>query len=220
MFTVNIQNQAIASIRDLQSSLVQPGALAEIAGRSGSNTVKSWLRTLNSARANRFGGARTNFFAKAAAATGFETSDTGATIYSETVGVLYQRYGGVIKPSGRTSSVTGKPITRLAIPARAEAHGKLPSDFNDLSFWTDGKGHMGLVQNDSQQVSFGPRRKDGSRKAKQGKSRGGLIMFWLVRQASKGPDEGVLPSESLVSDAVSLALLDYTNRALAGGRRS
>lgn len=212
---ISIVDRATPAIRDMMARL-RSDDLKAIAGRAGANVVRYWLRTLDSSRANALGGRRTNFYGKAATATFSQPTADGAEVHTAATGILYQRFGGVLKPSGRISSVTGKAIVHLAIPARAEAHGRLPSDFNNLLpmiRWRDGKRTVvGLEEAQSQDISFGSMRKDGSRKLKRGAQRGGGVMFWLVKSAQKGPDEDVLPPPDLVGDAVTLALADYVIR--------
>jgi len=209
---VNVLDGASPVVRDLAERLRSTDALNQVAGRAGVNIVKQWLRALDSSRENALRGTRTHFWAKAAAATGFAVTPAGADVYTEQVGVRYQRYGGTIVPSGRTSSVTGRAITRLAIPARSEAHGKTPGDFNDLAFGMNAAGTMWLERRLQQSFKTGRQRKDGSRKVSQGKVEGGEVMFWLVKSAQKGPDEGVLPPAELVADAVGAALTDFATR--------
>lgn len=214
--TVIVQDTATPTLVDMLGRMRDRSAVNAVAGRAGANLTRDWLRRVNDARPNRLGGKRTNFFAKAAAATGSETDAEGAIVYTAATGILYQRYGGTIKPSGRTSTQTGKPIKHLAIPARAEAHGMLPSDFNSLVpviRRRNGKPTViGLEEPVSQAVSFGKVRKDGTRNVKQGAVTGGAILFWLVDQATKGPDEDVLPPPSLVGEAVNVSVLAYITR--------
>ena len=215
MIEISIQDNATPTIRKLIGCM-NPQAVNQVAGRSGANVMKSWLRDLESSRPNALGGARTHFWGKAASAVGYEAGSDGATVYTAATGVLYQRFGGTLKPSGRVSSVTGKAIVNLAIPARAEAHGKVPSDFNNLIPLIrrrNGKPTaIALVEAESQDVTLGKPRKDGTRKVKRGQERGGGVLFWLVKQAQKDPDEGVFPPDDLIRDAVQLHVLDYIMR--------
>jgi hypothetical protein len=208
---ISIVDRATPAIRDMAARL-KSDDLKAIAGRAGAGVVRTWLRTLESSRPNALGGERTSFWGKAASATSWQPTADGAEVYTAATGVLYQRWGGTLLPSGRTSSVTGQAIVNLAIPARAEAHGRLPSDFDNLVpmiRWRDGKRRaVGLAEPASQDISFGPARKDGSRRVKRGAEHG-AVLFWLVKSAQKGPDESVLPPPDLVGDAVTLALLRY-----------
>lgn len=213
--TISIRDTATPELQGILDRL-QPGALNQVAGRAGANVYRTWFRNLNAARPNALGGKRTNFWAKAATAVGHEATDDGAVVYTNHTGVNYQRYGGILRPSGRPSAVTGRAIVNLAIPARSEAHGRLPSEFNNLVPMIrrrNGKPTaVALVEADSQDVKFGNARKDGTRKVTRGRERGGIVMYWLVKQARKNPDEDVFPPAKLVSDAAQLNLLDYAVR--------
>ena len=226
---ITMRDTATPTIRAMLDR-ADPQQVASIAGRAGVNVTRSWLRAHNAAHPNKFGGKRTNFFAKAAAACGYDAEPGNATIYTQAVGVLHARYGGEVRPSGRISSVTGKPIRHLAIPARAEAHGKLPSEFDNLAPWfarRDGKPTViGLQERASQDIvpdrrsgrsGFRPAPDRETRRGWQGR-RGGGVMFWLVESVIHQPNEAVLPPADLVLDSVRLNVLDFLTRRARDAR--
>lgn len=95
------------------------------------DTIKNNFESYGKSNQNKWGGNNsTKYWLRASDAT--VTTSSGGTITAQVaegktslVGVRrHYTGGGAIKPSGRTSEVTGRPISRLTIPARAEAHGK------------------------------------------------------------------------------------------------
>lgn len=80
---------------------------------------------------NRLKGKSTRYWLRASQATYTEAIDSSVLVGVSTVGDVSLRGvsrhyngGGTIYPSGKPSEITGRPIRRLTIPARAEAHGK------------------------------------------------------------------------------------------------
>jgi len=81
----------------------------------GGATTSYWLRASDATRATSSGGTIT--------VEVFESRGTGGT--GGLVGVRrHYTGGGTIKPSGRISEITGKPIQYLTIPINGAAHGK------------------------------------------------------------------------------------------------
>ena len=75
------------------------------------------------------------------------------------------------------------------------------------------------MQRASQAVSFGKQRTDGTRKVKQGaETMRGLVFYWLVERVNKAADPSVLPPGQLVGDAMTLAVLQYLERAARRGQ--
>ena len=220
MISVSIVDNATPAIRDAMARASGP-EVKQIAGRAGANVFKSWFRERNSSHPNALGGKRTNFWSKAAAAVNFQEASSGVDVFSAMAGVLYQRFGGDLVPSGRISAATGRPITHLAIHARAEAHGKLPSEFNDLVPMIRRRGSrttvVALMQAAQQRVFFYKETKKALRGQYRkfsgaGEISGGGVFFWLVDRVSKGPDATVFPPDDLIRDAVQLRLLNFIVR--------
>jgi hypothetical protein len=81
----------------------------------GGSTTSYWLRASDATRATATGGTITIEV--------LESRGTGGT--GGLVGVRrHYTGGGTIKPSGKISEITGKPIQYLTIPINAAAHGK------------------------------------------------------------------------------------------------
>jgi len=88
-----------------------------------------------------------NYYAEAAASVIREWDDNTATVSIPHAGFALRYYGGTVRPSGRTSLITGKPIRRLAIPiSGSPAEGKTPGDFKDIFFLKSKKGNGLLAQ--------------------------------------------------------------------------
>lgn len=79
---------------------------------------------LQATRPNKLGGKRTNYWAECARST--KTTPTGSevqVVVSQEGIRRHYKGGPPIKPSGRTSEVTGNPIRALTIPIHPAAHG-------------------------------------------------------------------------------------------------
>jgi hypothetical protein len=102
--------------------------------------------------------------------------------------VAQRFFGGTILP------IKG---TYLAIPLRSEAVGKSPRDFNDLRFIPPANGVAALlVQREQTQISYGRKRKDGSRgPVKQGKTVSEGAFYALVRSVTQRGNDDVLPTD-------------------------
>lgn len=185
-------------------------------GRGANNRLIAHMDQLDQERANALGGKRTHFYGQVRDALSTHdpvVAGENVTISINQVGFAQRYFGGTILPTGSR--------TYLAIPARAEAHGKRPGDFSDLHFVKTRRGGM-LVENDRQAVRIGSnRRKDGTRKVTPGAESGGGVMFWLVTEVTQKPDHSVLPAPEQILAAGVEAGTEYTELQLAraaGGR--
>ena len=117
------------------------GQLAQIAGLTGEivadesrlgvqGLTKENFYRYGNVFPNKLGGTSTGYWLKAGDATNAETSGDTINIWvQETAGKLvgvkrHYTGGGTIKPSGRISEVTKKPIQYLTIPISPSSHGK------------------------------------------------------------------------------------------------
>lgn len=188
---------------------LQGNALNQRVGGVGQRLVKRHLRAINASRPNRLGGKRTNFYGKAAQATTFTVAPDGVVITIAKQGMRQRFSGGVIRPVG-ISRITGKPIVYLAIPARAEAHGKRPGEFGGaLEFAITDQGPA-LVRKQDEFKSVGGKRKDGTRKQKQ-VAGSGEVVFWLRKRVTQRPDPTVIPSQQDFTAAISADLNTWMN---------
>jgi len=169
---------------------IDPDGTRHVAGRAGVNIIKGHLRGLDRQRSNKLGGKRSHFYSAAAAATSYHVVSGGAVVSIAHQGFAQRYYGGTIRP------VNAKA---LAIPARPESYGRLPSDFSDL---------------------FVMRWKGGSRAALVRTEGGALrIYFWLVKSVTQRGDPTVLPSEEEITSAVYDAIGSFLRRRVKGKSR-
>jgi hypothetical protein len=177
-------------------AVLAPARLNRVIGESASREVRVHFRGLNSSRANQLGGRRTNFYTGAARGTNFKVvSDTEVVVSIVKLGIAQRYFGGTIKPRA------GKKY--LTIPARAEAHGKRASDFQNLVFVKFKSGAAALVQ------SHGQRGESGAHDL-------GAVMYWLKESVTQAPDPTVLPSDEVLGAAVQKDVNSVVNRAIGG----
>ena len=130
--TVSISIAGVDAVKTALSGYVNlnPAQVAVESKAQVQRLIQENFLAYGNSNRNKFGAPSTGYWMRASDAT--TTTTSGSTITAEViegkaslVGVRrHYTGGGAIKPSGRTSEVTGRPISRLTIPARAEAHGK------------------------------------------------------------------------------------------------
>jgi len=170
--------------------LVKDGQIEKAMGRGATNRVVLHFKKLNAQRPNKLGGARTNYFAKAAANTSYTFQPGRFTISVNQVGINQRIHGG---------EIVAKKAKYLTIPAAAEAYGHRAREFNDLKvgFARNQYGAMQLALVKASRSTFrlGRGRRDGSRGAvKQTGSIGGDPMYWLTPRVFQRADPTVAPS--------------------------
>jgi len=183
----------------------EPSALVKVGARAAANETREHLFELDRSKINRLGGKRTHFFGQAARAVQTPTLHTGlpggaamGRFEINHVGLAQRLLGGRLQPV-RTKYLT--------IPARAEAYGKSAREFKDLHFVPTRTGGA-LVQN---LQSIVRRTKTGF---KSGGTRGGGVMFWLVKQVNQAADPSVMPSDEKLSSVVSKAMAEHVSSNL------
>ena len=199
MIAILLKSDVLAKISEKAVKLGRTSETAMVGAQAAANLVRDHLFALDAERPNQLGGPRTHFYANAAkSVTTPEPDGPDATFTITQIGLAQRWLGGEIKPGGGTSSVTGNPTKYLAIPARAEAYGKTPGEFNDLEFRKTATGGL-LVESLQTGVSIGRRTRHG-RTVTRGNEAGGLVMFWLVTSVNQKPDPTVLPTEQEMGD--------------------
>ena len=189
---VSLQDRATPAVKALLSRAANTKALHAEMGMSVERLVLRHIRTVLVPRGNKMGAPSTGFWQKAAASVKGTSTATDATVSITHRGVALQYYGGKVKPSGRISSVTGRPITRLASPLDASAYGKTPGDFP--------KGSLTLI---------------GNVLARMPKGGGfGTALFALVRSVTIKKHPDVLPTEAEIGAAAVNAGTKYLQRNL------
>lgn len=213
--TIDITDKAGAGVRELRAA-IGGGRLANAMGRGATNRIRAHFTDLNAARPNQLGGRRTNFWAAAARSTNYTASPEQVLININQLGFRQRLQGGVIRP------VKAKYLT---IPAAPEAHGRRAREFSNLRFgFAENKfGNLqpALIEASATAVTFGRRRKDGTRAVKRGRSLGGRTIFFLTRQVFQRADPTVLPPDQEIIEAALQggreAFAAITQRAQKGG---
>jgi hypothetical protein len=164
-----------------------------VMARSGANLLQAHFSAKN-LQPNRNGWPKTHFYAQAA--RGVQGRVEGEDIFIDAtapVGLRQRRYGGTITP---------KRVKYLTMPAAPEAYGKRAREFSNLKFAivedAQGRKRKALVQAESTLLSFGRKRKDGSRRIKVVGQTGGGVMYWLIRSATQAADPTVLPTREVI----------------------
>lgn len=188
--TIEITDLATGAIQKLQQKVSSPETNAAI----GAGAVALFQRHFLDLPPNQQGFPSSGLYAKFARSTNFRLETGGVMISVNHVAARQRYFGGLIKPTG------GRQF--LTIAALPQTYGKRAGDFNSLRFgfaYDAKRGVMrpALVEGRASEVSFGSRRKDGSRKVNPTASRTGLVpFFWLIRQADQKGDRGIIPSEA------------------------
>jgi len=196
-FTLNIKDGATPEIQSIVDRLRSSPDLAVAAAESLADLLRRHLLNLQNTRPNKMGWPRQNFWA--AAYKGVQNPSRtagGASVTINSPGPAQRYFGGDIVPDGH-------PF--LAIPARAEAYGKNPRDFDNLVPVVHGDRGM-LVERLSTDV----------RSRQEG---GGGVMFWLVKRVHQDPDPSVLPTQDEMEAAVVQGAQTRINRLLSGGKQ-
>ncbi len=164
---------------------VAAGALPVFQGR---------FRELSSSNRNPFG-VRGGFWNRMLSGTRASADDDKATISMP--GEMRLRYYG--------GTVTPKKGKFLSIPAREEAYGKSPREFDDLRFVPTSRGGMLVKRYRGMKKVKGEKRIAGNRSA-------GNVFYWLVRSATIRGDPNVLPSGEVIRDAAIGGVQSYLER--------
>ncbi len=223
MISIKIQSLTIQELQEKAKAIGQETELALVGAQGAANLVRDHLFNLDGSTVNQMFGPRTHFYASAAkSVTGSDSSKilpekegNGASFSITQVGLAQRWLGGTIRAGQGDSSATGRLTKYLTIPARAEAYGKTPGEFNDLQFIPRGNGKAMLVQRlQSSLLGAGGRRlkKPGARADKQ--LRGGLVMFWLVTEVHQEANPDVMPTEDEISAAAAEHMGNYLARLL------
>jgi len=135
-----------ATARDVTNALrgkltmEEINATVEVAART---VVDRHIRETYATKPNRLGAVKTGFWERARASLVSTHDSGGVTLRIPERGVRLHYYGGVVRPSGRVSDVTGKPIRSLTIPVHKAAHGTRVKEFGDRIYWRPLAGKKG-----------------------------------------------------------------------------
>jgi hypothetical protein len=171
----------------------EPERLKKIIARAGTNILKRHIESLPK---NKQGWPTTNFWKDASRNTSGAVTSTGAIFTINKLGFRQRLQGGIIKPVNRR---------RLAFPARAEAYGKTPGEFDNLrigkGYDEKGKPGFGLVEAPRTEIK---RTKKGFRATV---TRLGLrLFFYFARSVNQKPNPSVLPTDAAFLEALAYEL--------------
>lgn len=200
--TLNVSETVSARLRRLAQK-VGAGIQAQ-ATRVVGNAVKAHLIVINRQRPNALGGKRTNYYAHASRGAVIDRQAGTVTIVQR--GFRHQVKGGTIRPSGRISAITGKPITHLAIPIHKEAHGFVPSDDKF-------KGKLFLLRSEERNQALLARQKGRGKRATL------EFLYVLKTSVTKQPDPTLLPERTAIHAAIHAELKKYLERSPHGSGR-
>lgn len=195
-FTITISGLGEAQSR-FQKFGNSPG-LSKVMGEAAQKVTRDWLFRLDGERANTLGGRRSHFYADAAKNTRYEATDDGATVVITKTGLRQRWLGGTI---------TAKNVKFLTIPARSESYGvparQFPRKLRFVQFRSgaaalviDDRGESTTHTDDAGNVT--------TRRGKRNKrmKTAGIVEYWLVPSVHQNPDPSVLPSQSVLTEAV------------------
>ena len=211
---VNVQERATTDLQRI-SAAVESEDIHEVMGAAAALEVQHRLTRLDSERPNQLGGKRTHWYAGAADGTTHHTVPEGAAVDITQAGIRTMILGTAELPGG---AIVPKNAKHLAIPARAEAHGRSPREFDDLMpLYRSEGGHAvayALAQAEQQTVDLKRRRKDGT--TSRSVVKGGGIFYWLVDSVVQEPDPTILPTEDELRRAI-FGAVDGFFATLQGG---
>lgn len=207
--TIVIADAVTPLVEGAQELMTQPRLINRAAAEGALRSVRGALVERAGSEHNPFG-ARGGFWNRMLAGT-VAGADDAAGFVRMPREVALRVHGGTVTPQQKKF---------LAIPARAEAYGKSPREFNDLRFVpTKGKGGGGiLVQNEQTRISYGRKRKDGSA-ARKTEQAGGGVFFFLVTSATIRGDRSILPSDEELMGAAVRGIRTLVSARLARARK-
>ena len=189
--------------------MLDPTAVARVAGRGVAEAIRANYQKLETGRPNRHGWRRQHLWSQLRRSTQnpVPIADGLMSVMVNHVAAAQRYFGGIIR------AIAARMLT---IPAVEEAYGKRAGEFSDLEFGFGfdpelQKMRPALVQAKRTEVSFGRRRKDGTRKMKRGRELGGGVYYWLTRKVEQKADPTTLPSEA----EMRAAAIEPTRRYIA-----
>jgi len=195
---VNLSDARLRETLDAVEAKLSPESCAKVAAEAGADVVRENFITLSRSRHRQ--GQRLNFYQQAADSVIREVSGGDALIRIPHTGVAQRYYGGVIKPSGRPSAVTGRPVERLAIGLTGSpGEGHVPADFPALFLVTK----RGVKRGDKSENAFLARKTGG----------GVQRLFVLVGEVRQDEDKSVLPKDDKILEAAAECILDLYDAA-------
>jgi hypothetical protein len=196
--TINVQKDtATPTMNRLRASL-SPRRLAAAIGPACARLTQQHLRGLGT---NKRGWPTTNFWARAAKATSWQTTQEGTVVSINQIGVRQRFYGGAIAPVKKSM---------LAIPISPVSYGHVPADFQNLFVLRTPKGVylvQGGVTGGGTKAAQGQVKRGMGGNAKHRKNAALNFLFKLSPSVLQGPDPGVLPDVDQFRSVANKAVL-------------
>jgi hypothetical protein len=207
------KDTARPALRALRQGLANRVQLNRAAAEGMLPAVQLNLRHMADTNHNPFG-VRSTFWNLMLSGTSAGTDDQGGYVaVPSPVGL--RALGGTVVP---------KQSKYLAIPARAEAYGKSPKDFNDLTFILMPTGRFGqsaaLVQTPLPDgtKTRGKKKIDAQgRRSIAAREQGGMVFYWLVPRATIPANPDVLPTKEQLASAATQGVSSYIGAIVKRG---
>ena len=195
---VNIEDGEIAKFLETLPNELTGATAREKVSEAAAESIRAHFKKLHATRHR--GVTSRSFYSRAAESVVAAPTSKDARVEIDHTGLALRYYGGRVEPTGKTSLITGKPITRLAIPVKgSEAEGKTPYDMRGADL----------------KLGFGKTALYLGKPTPGGK--GKLTpMFWLVKHTDHKPDKSVLPTDDEIADAAIDAVGDYIEEVRRG----
>jgi hypothetical protein len=174
--------------------------VAPVVEMAAMEAVQTHLDSNYVGKANQLGGQSTGYWTGVRNSAAAEQKGNGVTITLKGAGLLMKWEGGTIKPSGRISSATGKPIKWLTIPVAPEAHGKVAAMFGNRLYTHRFAGGTGQSLGDTRQGG-GLWLRTGSQS-----SDSDPLLFWFLKSVTIKPDHNILPPADQTGKACAEAV--------------
>ena len=221
-YTIDIVDNTAALLARVGSIATEKGMNSAMAEEVRDYT-KKWFVRLNSERAHKGGGKRTNFYKSVKDSVNTVDTPSGFVLNITHVGIRQRWLGGpiVAGKSGKANPRTGKVPTLLTISACADSYGKPAWEFNNLRFAILG-GKPALVEAEATQIKIVKAGKTGKRRIKvtgstlevaAGKKR--KVFYWLKHSVYQNPDPTIMPTESEFAKVATEAGKAYIYRKIA-----
>lgn len=190
---VSIRDSATPAVRQLIKDLGGE-RMNRVIAESVLPVVQRHFQELAGSNKNKFG-ARSSFWQRMIAGTTAQSDAQTARVRMPRE-IALRFFGGTVTPKGGAKN--------LAIPARAEAYGKSPRDFNNLKFVMFASGAKALM-------STGRQQRTDNRRSIGGAQDSALVFFWLTPSATIRPDPDVLPTDQTIVGAALNGVAGYVN---------
>lgn len=204
--TFNITETVTPAARQLLEG-ASGAKLIGAAARGAAQETRDFYAKLEQTRPNKRGFPRQHFWAAVRRSVNnpIVVNPQFATVGVTHPNLLQRVKGGYLRPG------PGKKY--LTLPEAPEAYGRRAREFHNLRFgFAENKyGNLApaLVEDSAQRVSFGRRRKDGTRKVTPGEEVGGKAFFFLVRKVYQPPDPAAFPTDAQLLAAATKGGNEY-----------